>query len=235
MRLKIATLFLLLLAPALGAAAGNESAQIKEACADLSAQKVMEQSAGECARLASSGDAHMQTLVGVHFLGKSDFKLAKQWFSKAAEQGDATAQNGMGFLYQFGHGVEKNRKIANEYFLKSAKQGNADSQYWLGENLILAGNYEEGARWTEQAARHGSADAQFNLAVLYHDGHGVKMDMGYMYFWLTVSVKNGNKKSRELMDQINPTLDTATRLELDAFVQQELENCPDCLNEPEED
>jgi hypothetical protein len=235
MKLKTPILLCLLFAPALGAAAGNDDAQIKEACAELAVQKVMKQPADECVRLAGSGDAHMQTLVGVHFLGKRDFQSARRWFGRAAEQGDATAQNGMGFLYQFGHGVKKDRKIANQYFLKSAKQGNADSQYWLGENLILAGNYQEGAYWTAQGARQGSADAQFNLAVLYRDGHGVKKDEGYMYFWLTVSAQNGNQKSQALMDKLNPMLDQATRDELDAFVQKQLEDCPACLNEPQAD
>jgi TPR repeat protein len=222
----------LLLAPALSAAAGaGDDAGILAACSDVAAQKWIEQSPQECVKLVNSGDARMQAFVGIHFLGASDFKTAKLWLSKAAEQGEPMGQDGLGYLYQSGQGVEKNIKIANEYFLKAAKQGNTDAQFWLGENLIVSGNYEEGARWTGQAARKGSADAQFNLAILYRDGHGVKKDEGYMYFWFTAAAMNGHEKSKELMDKLNAQLPKETLDEVNAFVLEQLENCPNCINE----
>jgi hypothetical protein len=41
------------------------------------------------------------------YLGKPDLQLAAKWFRKAAEQGDAMAQNELGAMYSRGKGVPK--------------------------------------------------------------------------------------------------------------------------------
>jgi FOG: TPR repeat, SEL1 subfamily len=44
-----------------------------------------------------------------------------KWYSKAAELGDADAQNNMGYLYEKGYGVPKNYVKAEEWFQKALK------------------------------------------------------------------------------------------------------------------
>ena len=48
----------------------------------------------------------------------------KQWLRKAAEQGNATAQNNLGWCYKNGYGVTKNYYEAVKWYRKAAKQGN---------------------------------------------------------------------------------------------------------------
>ena len=57
---------------------------------------------------------------------------------KAAEDGHAVAQHGMGFMYMEGDGVDKNMDEAVKWFTLAAEQGLAGSQ------TTLAMMYEEG-------------------------------------------------------------------------------------------
>lgn len=231
MNLRKSILFWLLLISSISASAEiYDESKVMEACSDLAYKQRIQQPQETCVKLVRTGDAHTQAVVGIYFLGNHDYVNAKQWFRKAADKGDPNAQNGLGYLYQFGYGVTQSRKKANDYFLKSAKQGNSDSQFWLGENLILSKDFKEGAYWTDQAARNGSADAQFNLAILYRDGRGVSKDVGYMYFWFTVAATNGHKKSKELTHNLNAELPKDVSEELRTFVQRQLADCPNCIN-----
>ena len=55
---------------------------------------------------------------------------------KAAEQGDAEAQNNLGLAYYNGKGVTQDYVEAVKWWRKAAKQSNANAQYKLG--LIYA-------------------------------------------------------------------------------------------------
>ncbi|MGU9956133.1 MAG: tetratricopeptide repeat protein [Arenicellales bacterium WSBS_2016_MAG_OTU3] len=55
-----------------------------------------------------------------------------QWYSKAAEQGDAGAQFSLGWMYASGQGVTQDYKAAVQWFSKAAQQGHASAQNKLG-------------------------------------------------------------------------------------------------------
>jgi hypothetical protein len=61
-----------------------------------------------------------------------DHKEAAKWFRKAAEQGNARAQQNLGLMYYSGQGVPQDYKEAAKWFRKAAEQGNARAQYSLG-------------------------------------------------------------------------------------------------------
>lgn len=61
-----------------------------------------------------------------------DNALALKWFMKAAEQGNADAQLGVGVLLWEAEGVAKDSRVAFDWFKKSAMQGNALAQGFLG-------------------------------------------------------------------------------------------------------
>lgn len=58
--------------------------------------------------------------------------------TKAAAQGEVTAQNNLGCMYKFGIGVTKDYKRAAELYKAAADQDSAESQFHL------AGMYEAG-------------------------------------------------------------------------------------------
>ena len=63
-------------------------------------------------------------------------KAAVKWYTLAAEQGDAVAQNNLGIMYAGGKGVAENDRVAAKWFIKAAEQGYADAQYNLGLKYV---------------------------------------------------------------------------------------------------
>jgi len=57
---------------------------------------------------------------------------AAKWYQKAAEQGNAEAQEELGEFYLAGNGVEKKTHKAAEWYRKAAEQDNVEAQYKLG-------------------------------------------------------------------------------------------------------
>ena len=78
---------------------------------------------------------------------------------RAAEQGDAEAQFGLGAMYYTGKGVPQDYKKAIQWYRKAAEQGNAEAQ------LVLGGMYYTGKgvpqnmaiakKWFSRACNNG--------------------------------------------------------------------------------
>ena len=57
-----------------------------------------------------------------------DYQKAAFWYGKAAEQGDAAAQNNLAIMYQLGNGVRQDYRQARSWYEKAAEQGDAAAQ-----------------------------------------------------------------------------------------------------------
>jgi hypothetical protein len=86
-----------------------------------------------------------------------------KWYRKAAEQGHAFAQDGLGSCYCEGQGVPQDFGEAVKWFRKAAEQGNATAQYNLGvcyqNGQGVPQNREEGLMWIRKAAAQGEPNA----------------------------------------------------------------------------
>ena len=60
-----------------------------------------------------------------------DYSEAMRWFRKAADQGDALAQNNVGWLYAKGQGVPRDLSEARVWLQKAAAGGYEDAKKWL--------------------------------------------------------------------------------------------------------
>ena len=74
----------------------------------------------------------------------------------AAEQGNSSAQNSLGYRYQYGQGVSQNYVEAVKWYRKAAEQGNSIAQDNLG-NMYYNGkgvsqDYVEAVKWYRKAA-----------------------------------------------------------------------------------
>jgi uncharacterized protein len=89
---------------------------------------------------------------------------------KKAKQGDATAQNYLGTIYQLGEGVEQDNTEAIKWFRLSAAQGYTKAQnnlgymYDLGESVTQ--NDIRAYMWKYLAALQGELDAAENRDAL---------------------------------------------------------------------
>ena len=99
-----------------------------------------------------------------------DYKQAFKWYSKAAEQGLAKAQNNLALMYYNGFGVPQDDKQAFKWYTKAADQGNAMAQYNLGlmyeDGEGVPQDYKQAVKWFSKAAEQGDADGQNSLAWL---------------------------------------------------------------------
>lgn len=77
-----------------------------------------------------------------------DYAKAVEWYRKAAEQGNAAAQNNLGDCHYFGNGVAQDYAQAAEWYRKAADQGSLVAQENLGWCYV---NGPEGFRDNETA------------------------------------------------------------------------------------
>jgi TPR repeat protein len=106
---------------------------------------------------------------------------AVELLQKAADKGDAFAQDNLGWLYENGQGVPKDLRKAAELFQKAADQGNALGQNnlgWLYENgQGVPKDLRKAAELFQKAADQRNAFGQNNLGWLYENGQGVPKDL----------------------------------------------------------
>ena len=130
-----------------------------------------------------------------------DFATALEEFRPLAEQGHATAQLGLGWMYQNGQGVPQGDAEAVKWYRLAAEQGDARAQYNLGLMYIngqgVLQDYSESVKWYRLAAEQGHAMAQSNLGFMYEKGQGVLQDNVKAHMWYNISAANGNALGAE--------------------------------------
>jgi len=98
-----------------------------------------------------------------------------------AEQGDVEAQFELGFMYDFGSGVEKDASKAVYWYQKAANQGDATAQFFLGSMYDYGNGGEKddtmAVYWYKKAAEQGNVSAQVVLGSKYYKGEGVIKDI----------------------------------------------------------
>ena len=126
---------------------------------------------------------------------RKDYVAAMRWNREAAEQGNATAQTYVGYLYEKGLGVPQDFAQALGWYRKAAQQGHAPAQRNIG-NLYEQGagvpqDYAEALRWYLSAAERGNAGAQTNAGYLFEKGLGVPQDYGEALRWYRKAADQG--------------------------------------------
>ena len=136
---------------------------------------------------------------GLEAYNSGDFKAALEEWIPLAEQGNAIAQNNLGFMYGHGKGVPDSGKNAVKWYTLAAEQGHVKAQY----NLGLVHDYGRGVpendktavKWYTLAAEQGHAKSQYNLGIMYFEGAGVLTDNRRAYMWVNLSTYNSNDKN----------------------------------------
>jgi len=119
---------------------------------------------------------------------KEDYKLAKQWFKRAAFYGSVDAAYNLGVLYMGRKFGFPSKKDAMYWWKQAAEYGHTDSQYNLG--VLLAYGHASKAdpksalSWWYKAATNGHKQSAFALAEAYTKGlFGLKKDEKLALFW----------------------------------------------------
>ena len=92
-----------------------------------------------------------------------DYKLAIDWFRKAAVKGHKGSQYNLGIMYYMGRGVPKSLDVAAKWFLAASEKNHAAAQYNLGFMYYGGEGVEKDIRqaykWIDRAAQLGDEKA----------------------------------------------------------------------------
>lgn len=146
-------------------------------------------------------DALVQLERGnIYFLNNKDYVQAKEWYEKAADNGNTQAEYFLGYMYQEGLGVEKNYSKAREHYEKAAADGIVGAQnnlaYMYIHGLGVEKDYAKAIEWYEKAAAAGNAQAQHSLGIMYQNGEGVEQDYSKAAEWYKKAADNGNPNAQ---------------------------------------
>lgn len=135
---------------------------------------------------ADTGHAPSQSLLA-YVLDKAEFNdEAIAYYRKAAAQGDAEGEFGLGSMYAAGEGVKRDPAEARKWITRAAERGhataiNALAQAYIKGELGIDANQRNGAdalRWVRRAADAGHLPAMENLAVAHRTGaYGLAVDL----------------------------------------------------------
>ena len=125
---------------------------------------------------------------------------------RTAEQGDAVAQQKLGFAYQFGLGVlQQNLHEAESLYQLAADQGDIQAQYFLAEmyndGSLGYKNYAKAARLLRFAARKGDTGAQIALGDMYEEGKGVRQNFCEAMKLYLLAANKGNKWAQHIVGE----------------------------------
>ena len=167
-------------------------------------------------RSADAGHAPAQVLLA-EILDRSEFdEEAVAYFRKAADQGHAGGQFGLGSMYSIGEGVKKDLVVARRWMTLAADQGHKQAigvmaQAYISGQLGVSDEErqgEEAMRWIRKAADLGFLPAVDALILAYRNGGlGVQADAGEAARWqakanelrdLRVGSGKGKGRNREV-------------------------------------
>jgi TPR repeat protein len=111
------------------------------------------------------------------------------WMMKAAGQGYVPAETDMAGTYLDNHetGPVPNYAEAERWLRLAATVGDAEAELWLGigydREYFGRIDYQESLKWLRKSSAEGLPDAQFALAQMYEDGHGVLRSDEHAAYW----------------------------------------------------
>lgn len=133
---------------------------------------------------------------GLAAYSNGDYATALIEFEKAAAQGHANAQYGLGVLHTYGQGVKQDDFKAVEWYQKASVQGKADAQTNLAMMYAKGRGVKQddfqAVEWYQKAAAQGNAISQFHLALRYANGQGVKQDDFKAFEWYQKAAAQGD-------------------------------------------
>ena len=132
---------------------------------------------------------------GVAAYVRGDHEAAYRAYRPLAEQGDPSAQFGLGLLYHLGAGVIRDHAEAARWYTEAAWQGEARAQYYLGDMYRKGHGVERdfaaAALWYFDAAEQGSPDAQYALGLMFRGALGVPRDDEEAVMWFRRAAEHG--------------------------------------------
>jgi TPR repeat protein len=142
---------------------------------------------------------------GLQAAKDKDWKRAFELWKPLADAGNPKAQFYIAGQYERGLGVERDEKVSLEWLRKSAEGGLALAQFNYGNNhyaLKSEEGFRNAVKWWGLAAEKGFFPAQYNLAMAYQEGLGVKKDLDKAAHWYQQAAENGSEPAKAALAKL---------------------------------
>lgn len=132
------------------------------------------------------------------------YEHAAYWYQYALDHGNTYAYYPLGIAYQFGRGVEADRKSVEELFEAGTKYAiDRDNCYCKLGNLCYAdGKYEKAKEYYEKASVLNNARSLLNLAIGYFNRDLRDLERKQAMCLLAKSAALGNARATELYNNL---------------------------------
>lgn len=153
-----------------------------------------------CAEL---GDKRCQNQLGIWYedgIGtEQNYRLALEWFQKAAEQDYPSAFGNIGELYRKGHGVDRDNEKAVHYYKEGTDRKQSGCTMRLGQCYLngigVDVNKDLAFKLFTESSLQGYAPAMFMLYGCYLNGWGTEKDENVAIKYLKKATKEKHAKS----------------------------------------
>ncbi len=147
--------------------------------------------------------AEKENPIALYNMGKlseeDDEKQALEYYSRAAKAGDVESQYEMGYRNLYGRGTPQNKEYAIGWLQIASSNGHLKARSVLAQVQQQNTGYSDRelriTKVTHEAAKAGSAKAQYNLGVMYEYGKGVPQNDDEAYQWYWKAAGNGVGKA----------------------------------------
>jgi len=123
---------------------------------------------------------------------------AIRWFKMAADNDYAEAHFGLAKIYEERFSEDTYSSKALDHYQRAYNLGSVKAGCSLGVHLLNDDN-PKAKEYIRKAARAGSGHCQYNLAVMYSNGHLIKEDDGCSRYWAEKALNNGFVEARKLL------------------------------------
>lgn len=148
------------------------------------------------------------------------YNLGMKMIKKAAKGDYPAALFNLGYCYEKGSGVKKDRKKAHKLYHRAALLGDEDAALRLGIVNIQSNDKAEGVAVFRERAEKGDLCAKYNLGVCYERGDGVETDYkkAVALYYECISLAAAQRRLFSLAcDCIEPVEITAETYKTDRF------------------
>lgn len=135
--------------------------------------------------LSKMGEIFVSEYYPFNDKSKSDkyYQKAFKRYKQLADNNDGNACYELGYMYQMGRGVAKDKEQAQFFYKKGAVNGDKNAAWRYGLLCKDAVDYSEAFKYFYKAAEDGQGMAMYELAKLYEDGMGVNTDKDKAIEW----------------------------------------------------
>ncbi|MBY4678987.1 tetratricopeptide repeat protein [Marinobacterium arenosum] len=174
-----------------------------------------------------AAQGHLASVNSLRALKNKEYQVELKQVRPDAEAGNASAQNRLGEMYEFGYGVERDAAEALRWYRMAAEQHLIAAQHNLGRcynfGTGVTQDFAEAERWYLKAAAQGHTDAMFFLGTLYSNNHGgdSSRDTNVIaYAWMHNAAVLGNETASAIERRLTMKLNSSQLQEAEELAQE---------------